>query len=92
VLNIGPNVTIRMAIEPQDARKCIDGLAGVVPISLGRLEGAAVLMGLCACVKRHGLNPWIYLTDVLTQLAAIPGDAASLLPDAWAKHNSLDRT
>ena len=46
---------------------------------------AAVLMSLYASAKRHALNPWVYLTDVLTQLAAKPFDVTHLLPDAWAK-------
>jgi hypothetical protein len=33
------------------------------------------------------LNPWAYLTDVLTQLAAKPVDVNHLLPDAWAKQH-----
>jgi IS66 C-terminal element len=45
-------------------------------------------MSLCVSARRHGLNPWVYLTNVLTQLAAKPADVANLLPDVWAKHNS----
>ena len=44
-------------------------------------------MSLCASAKRHALNPWAYLTDVLTQLAAKPADVTHLLPDAWAKQH-----
>ncbi|MCE9567507.1 MAG: transposase domain-containing protein [Planctomycetes bacterium] len=46
-----------------------------------------MLMSLCASAKRHGLNPWAYLTDVMTQLAAKPTDVTDLLPDAWAKQH-----
>ena len=57
----------------------------------GGLASAAVLMSLCASAKRHKLNPWAYLTDVMTQLAAKPAakpaDVTDLLPDAWAKHH-----
>jgi transposase len=35
--------------------------------------------------KRHALNPWVDLTDVLTQMSAKPSDLTPLLPDAWAK-------
>ena len=34
------------------------------------------------------MNPWAYLSDVLTQLAAKPADVSHLLPDAWAKQHS----
>jgi hypothetical protein len=53
----------------------------------GGLVSAAVLMSLCAGAKRHELNPWLYLTDVLTQLAAKPTDVTHLLPDVWAKQH-----
>jgi len=44
-------------------------------------------MSLCASAKRHGLNPWAYLTDVMTQLATQPAAVTDLLPDAWATHH-----
>jgi transposase len=53
----------------------------------GGLSSAAVLMSLCASAKRHALNPWAYLTDVLTQLDAEPADVTHLLPDAWAERH-----
>ena len=53
----------------------------------GGLPSAAVLMSMCASAKRHGLNPWAYLTDVLTQLAAKPADVTNLLPDAWTQQH-----
>nr|WP_238602902.1 IS66 family transposase [Fimbriiglobus ruber] len=82
-----------------DARFAIDNNVAeraIRPLALGRknwlfvggdggLRTAAVLMSLCASAKRHGLNPWTYLTDVLTQLAAKPADVSPLLPDAWAR-------
>ena len=48
---------------------------------------AAVLLSLCASAKRHRLNPWRYLTHLLTEL---PGRTAGseltdLLPDVWAR-------
>jgi len=48
----------------------------------GGLATAGVLMSLCAGAKRHGLNPWAYLTDLLTQLAEKPADVNHFLPDA----------
>ncbi len=84
-----------------DARFTIDNNVAeraVRPLAVGRknwlfvggdggLTSAAVLMSLCASAKRHALNPWAYLTDVLTQLAAKPAAVTHLLPDAWAKQH-----
>ena len=53
----------------------------------GGLASAAVLMSLCVSAKRHGLNPWAYLSDVLTQLSAKPADVTHLLPDTWAQRH-----
>lgn len=40
---------------------------------------------MTASAKRHALNPWAYLRDVLTRLPARPPDAdlSDLLPDQW---------
>ena len=53
----------------------------------GGLRPTAVLLSVAALVKRHGLDPWAYLTRILTELATRSSDAnlADLLPDAWAK-------
>jgi hypothetical protein len=40
------------------------------------------MMSLCASAKRYGLNPWAYLTDVLTRMSAKPTDLTPHLPDA----------
>ena len=53
----------------------------------GGLRTPAVLMSLCASAKRHAINPWVYLTDPLDQLAAKPADVTPLSPDAWARHH-----
>ena len=46
---------------------------------------AAILTSFTATCKRHGINPWLYLKDVLTRLPACPPEQlANLLPDAWA--------
>jgi transposase len=84
-----------------DARFTIDNNVAeraVRPLAVGRrnwlfvggdggLKTASVLLSVCASAKRHGLNPWVYLTDVLMQLALEPADVTNLLPDAWAKHH-----
>ena len=44
-----------------------------------------MLLSLCASTKRHGLNPWAYLTEVLTQMSAKHTDLSPLLPDIWGK-------
>jgi hypothetical protein len=47
---------------------------------------AAVLCTIIAGAKRHRLEPWAYLHDVILQLSvdASPERLASLLPDRWA--------
>jgi transposase len=53
----------------------------------GGLQPTAVLLSIAASVKRHGINPWVYLKDVLTELPArSPGaDLTDLLPDGWLR-------
>jgi transposase len=45
---------------------------------------AAVLFTILAGAKRHRLEPWAYLRDVLLRLSAGETDLESLLPDCWA--------
>jgi transposase len=45
---------------------------------------AAVLFTILAGAKRHHLEPWAYLRDVLLRLCAGETDLESLLPDRWA--------
>jgi transposase len=45
---------------------------------------AAVLFTILAGAKRHHLEPWAYLRDVLLRLSVGETDLASLLPDRWA--------
>lgn len=45
---------------------------------------AAVLFSLIATCQRHGVNPFDYLRDVLTRMAALPiSRLPQLLPDRW---------
>ena len=65
------------------------------PIALGRKnwlfagsaragERAAAIMSLLATAKACGLNPHVYLTDILTRLPSTKDkDIASLLPQNW---------
>ncbi len=88
-----------------DARFAIDNGASeraIRPLAVGRanwlhvggdggLKTASVLLSICASAKRHRLNPWSYLRDVLDQLAdrSICDDVSVLLPDAWAGRHGL---
>jgi transposase len=45
---------------------------------------AAVLFTILAGAKRHHLEPWAYVRDVLLRLSAGETDLESLLPDRWA--------
>jgi transposase len=51
----------------------------------GGLKSAAVLLSVAATVKRHGLNPWVYIKHLLSAMAARPPDTdcSDLLPDVW---------
>jgi transposase len=60
---------------------------------LGSVEAgprAAVLCTIIAGAKRHRLEPWAYLHDVILQLSvdASPEILTSLLPDRWALAHS----
>jgi transposase len=84
-----------------DARFAIDNGAAeraIRPIAVGRanwlqiggdggLPTAAVLLSVCASVQRNHLNPWAYLTHVLSELATrtAAADLTDLLPDAWVE-------
>ena len=72
------------------------------PIALGRRNWlfagsdaggrtGATLMSLVGSCKRHGLDPFAYLRDVLTRLPATPtNDLDQFLPDRWkAQHPGL---
>ncbi len=51
---------------------------------------AAVLFSFTATCKRHGIDPFFYLHDVLARLPTHPADRlAELLPDRWAAAQRL---
>lgn len=50
-------------------------------------ERSARLMTLVSSAKRHQLDVWRYLKDVLDQLLDGETDYAKLLPDAWKKEH-----
>ena len=84
----------------QDGRLQIDNAPAeqaIRPLAVGRrnwlqiagdggLKSAAVLLSVAASVKRHGINPWAYLKEVLTELPprSPDSDLTDLLPDVWA--------
>jgi hypothetical protein len=51
----------------------------------GGLRPTAVLLSVAGSVKRHGINPWVYIKHVLTELPSrSPGsELADLLSDIW---------
>jgi transposase len=87
-----------------DGRLTIDNAAAeqaIRPLAVGRrnwlhlggdggLKPTAVLLSICASIKRHGINPWVYLKHVLTELPArLPdADLTDLLPDVWAREGA----
>lgn len=87
-----------------DARFAIDNGAAeraIRPLAIGRanwlhvggdggLKTASVLLSVSASATRDRLNPWLYLGDVLDQLAVLSAaaDLSDLLPDAPAQARS----
>jgi hypothetical protein len=82
----------RFAIDNGEAERAIR------PIAIGRanwlqiggdggLPTASVLLSICASARRNHLNPWAYLTHVMSELPTRSGgaDLADLLPDEWAR-------
>jgi hypothetical protein len=79
-----------------DGRLTIDNAAAeqaIRPLCVGRrnwlhlggdggLRPTAVLLSVAASARRHGLDPWVYLRRVLTELSARPpgADLTDLLP------------
>jgi hypothetical protein len=51
------------------------------------LPRAAVLLTILAGAKRHHLEPWAYLRDVLLRLSAGRTDLEPLLPDRWGANH-----
>ena len=53
----------------------------------GGLASAAVLLSIAASIKRQGINPWVYVKDILTQCAGRQpeSDHTDLLSDEWPR-------
>jgi hypothetical protein len=83
-----------------DARFAIDNGAAeraIRPIAVGRanwlqvggdggVPTASVLLSVCASARQNRLDPWAYLTHVLSELTirAAGADLDDLLPDQWS--------
>jgi transposase len=84
----------RLAIDNNLAERALRGIA------VGRKgwlffgsdhggQTAAVLFSFTETCRRHRLNPWTYLTDVLTRLPTHPAERLTeFLPDHWADANA----
>ena len=48
---------------------------------------AAVFFTIVAGAKRHRLEPWAYVRDILLRLSAGETDLEALLPDRWAANH-----
>jgi transposase len=56
-------------------------------------EQSAMMMSLVSSARRHDLDVWVYLKDLLDQLLAGSTDYQSLLPDVWKRsHPEAVRT
>ena len=58
--------------------------------SVEAARGSAIIMSVLSSARRHGLNEWEYLVDVLHRLSDLPSLAAirELLPDRWVKSSA----
>jgi transposase len=73
--NAGENALRRIAVGRKNWLFCGSDAGG---------QTAAVLFSMIATCERHKVNPWEYLRDVLTRIAAQPiSRLAELLPDQW---------
>jgi hypothetical protein len=53
---------------------------------------AAILSSLTSTCRRHGVNPQLYLTQLLTNLpTTLISRLADWLPDVWKRRNSLEQ-
>ncbi len=52
-------------------------------------RAAAIIYSIIAGARRHGLDVWQYLGDILRRLADLkPGELERLLPDVWKKEQA----
>lgn len=73
--NAAENALRRVAVGRKNWLFCGSDNGGVT---------AATLFSLIATCQRHRVEPWAYLRDVLTRIAATPvSQLGTLLPDRW---------
>jgi transposase len=73
--NVSENALRRIAVGRRNWMFCGSDAGG---------RTAAVLFGLIASCQRHNVEPFAYLKDVLTRIAAHPAkDLGALLPNRW---------
>ena len=78
--NAAENALRRVAIGRKNWEHCGSDVGGCT---------ATVLFSLIATCDRHKVNPFLYLRDVLTRIAAHPMHRlAELLPERWKPGNS----
>ena len=62
-------------------------IPGPTPLFFGSPRGgraSAIIYSIIASARRHGLDVWQYLGDILHRLADLkPGELERLLPDVW---------
>lgn len=80
----------RLEIDNNRAERALRGIAVGRKnwLFLGNDAGgrrAAIIYSLIATCKDHGIDPWLYLRDVLTRLPTFRGDLADLTPPAWKR-------
>lgn len=52
---------------------------------------AATLIGICASCRRHDVDPWAYMRDVLVRVSVEPASRVrELLPDRWRLQREAD--
>jgi len=73
-------------VSEQTLRQCVLGRKNCLFVGSDRGGAtAAILYSFTASCRRHDLEPFAYLRDVLTRLPTQPSDRlAELLPDRWA--------
>ena len=67
-----------------DMRKCFDGPLGIVAVSKEGAKRGAIIYTLVDTAKLQGIEPFVYLRDVLSRIADHPyNKLAELLPNNW---------
>jgi len=80
----------RLEIDNNRAERALRGIAVGRKnwLFLGNDEGgrrAAIIYSLISTSKDHGVDPWVYLRDILARLPTYRGDIAALTPLAWKR-------